>query len=44
LVQVLLIAEYPFGIHNILLWSFNQRSHFIALEVVQFFLHSHHPI
>jgi hypothetical protein len=27
-----------------LLWSFNQRPQFIALEVVQFFLYGHHPI
>jgi hypothetical protein len=41
---ILLVAEYPFGTYNILLWSFNQRPHFITLEVVQFLLHSHHPI
>jgi hypothetical protein len=31
---ILLVTEYPFGIYNILLWFFNQRSHFITLEVV----------
>jgi hypothetical protein len=30
---ILLIEKYPFGTYNILLWSFNQRPHFIALEV-----------
>jgi hypothetical protein len=41
---ILLVVEYPLGTYNILLWSLNQRSHFIALEVVQLFLYSYHPI
>jgi hypothetical protein len=27
-----------------LFWSFNHRPNIIALEVVQLFLHDHHPI
>jgi hypothetical protein len=41
---ILLIVEHPLDTYNILFWSFNQRSRFIALEVVQLFLHSHHQI
>jgi hypothetical protein len=41
---ILLIAEHPLDYHNILLRSFNQRPHFISLEVVQLFMHGHHPI
>jgi hypothetical protein len=40
----LLVAEYALGAYNILLWSLNQRSYFIVLEVVQLFLYRHHPI
>jgi hypothetical protein len=41
---ILFVVEHPFSTNNILLWSFNQRPYFISFEVIQFFLHGHHPI
>src|SRR3954449_9759395 len=38
---VLLVLEYPFGANHIstIFWPLNQSPYFIALEVVQFFMH-----
>jgi hypothetical protein len=41
---VLLVAEHPFGSHNILLWMWHQAPDFISLEVVELFLHGQHPV
>ena len=43
---ILLVLEDPLGPNDIvaLLWSFNQSPHFVALEVVEFFMHGLQPI
>jgi hypothetical protein len=37
--------EHPFGSHNVSLWMWqHQALDFISFEVVELFLHGHHPI
>jgi hypothetical protein len=40
----LFVVENPLGSHNILLWTQHQALDFISLEVVELFLHDHHPV
>jgi hypothetical protein len=43
-ILILLVVEHPLDSHNIFLWMWHQALDFIYLEVVELFLHGHHPI
>src|SRR6187399_640297 len=43
---ILLVLKDPFGSNDImvLLWSWHQTPHFVALEVIEFFMHGIEPV